>query len=148
MATAFWMWSRSATTIEVDVLLGTAAGPCQQFANYKTGGDWPLSVTLADINGDGRPDVIVGNECQFTQKGTGKGRCNTVGGVSVLTNKAASGPPSPASIRRRFSPRADFRLFRGGGGRQWDGRPDLAISNLCMSTPNPITPVPTTDGLR
>jgi len=32
---------------EVDVLLGNGSGALQQFANYKTGGDWPLSVTLA-----------------------------------------------------------------------------------------------------
>jgi hypothetical protein len=128
---------------EVDVLLGNGSGALQQFANYKTGGDWPLSVTLADINGDGRPDVIVGNECQFTQKGTGKGRCNTVGGVSVLTNKGGIGPAFAGFNTAQIFPSGGFQASSVAvADVNGDGRPDLAISNLCMSTPNPDNTCP------
>jgi len=131
---------------QVYVLLGNGDGTLQQYAHYKTGGFWPLSVTTADVNGDSLPDVIVSNECQFTQKGTGKGRCNSIGQVTVLTNKGGVGP--------LFAGFNAARTFATGGFEassvavadvNADGRPDLVISNIC-STANFNYPC-TSDGL-
>jgi Bacterial Ig-like domain (group 3)/FG-GAP-like repeat len=117
------------------VLLGNGDGTLHQYASYKTGGFWPLSVTIADINGDGRPDLIVGNECQFTQKGSGHGRCNSIGEVSVLTNKGGLGP--------LFAGFNTARTFASGGFEassvpvadvNGDGRPDLVISDVCTTS--------------
>src|SRR5882672_4181958 len=47
-------------------------------ASYGTGGFNPLSVVVADVNGDGKPDMIVANQC------SGSDFCVGAGAVSVL----------------------------------------------------------------
>jgi hypothetical protein len=43
----------------VSVLLGNGDGTFQPAVAYYSGGSWPTSVAVADINGDGKPDLIV-----------------------------------------------------------------------------------------
>jgi len=60
--------------------LAAAQEPDSGFApsiTYRTGGFQPASVVLADVNGDGRPDLIVANQCSNPQ-------CKTDGDVGVL----------------------------------------------------------------
>ena len=78
----------------VSVLLNTTApgATTPSFAAQHTfaTGSFPQSVTSADVNGDGKPDLIVGNSNSNT--------------VSVLLNTTAPGrppPPSPPSRRSR-----------------------------------------------
>ncbi len=74
----------------------------------------PTSVTAADVNGDGKPDLIVANEA---------------GAVSVLLNTTAPGAATPS-----FGPQQDFAA---GGGPisvtaadiNGDGKPDLIVAN-------------------
>jgi Bacterial Ig-like domain (group 3)/FG-GAP-like repeat len=47
----------------VDVLLGNGDGTFKSAVTYNAGGRGPGGVVLADVNGDGTPDVVVGNEC-------------------------------------------------------------------------------------
>jgi hypothetical protein len=47
----------------VAVLLGNGDGTFQPAVPYSSGGYAASSVTLADVNGDGKPDLIVGNAC-------------------------------------------------------------------------------------
>jgi len=122
---------------QADVLLGNGDGTLTHYASYKTGGYWPLSVSLADLTGEGYPDLIVANECQYIQKGSGgNGKCNSIGQVSILTNKGGTGPSFAG-----FNPAQSF----ASGGYQassvgvadlnGDGKPDLVVSNVC-TTPN------------
>jgi hypothetical protein len=60
----------------VGVLLGNGDGTFQTSVTYDTGGNQPFSVAVADLNGDGNPDiavanscVIVGNTCPYTTVG-------------------------------------------------------------------------------
>lgn len=46
----------------VSVLLGNGDGTFQSASIYGSGGEAPDSVTLADVNGDGKLDIIVANE--------------------------------------------------------------------------------------
>ena len=74
----------------------------------------PTSVTAADVNGDGKPDLIVANEA---------------GTVSVLLNITAPGAATPS-----FGPQQNFAA---GGGPisvtaadiNGDGKPDLIVAN-------------------
>ncbi len=134
----------------IDVLLGNGDGTLQQSGAYKSKvvGAWPLGVTVADINGDGLPDIVVADECQFQLKqGNGsKGTCNTIGQVSILTNKGGVGPA--------FAGFNVAQTFASGGYQassvavvdiNGDGKPDLVVSNLCQTFPSPNQPC-STDG--
>jgi len=46
----------------VGILLGNGDGTFQKAVNYFSGGGAPMSVAAADVNGDGRPDVVVENQ--------------------------------------------------------------------------------------
>src|SRR5581483_2846833 len=47
----------------VSILLGNGDGTFQNALPYVTGGYYPYSIAVADVNGDGKPDVVVTNEC-------------------------------------------------------------------------------------
>src|SRR5947209_542970 len=47
---------------------------------YDSGGRGSTSVVVADVNGDGKPDLIVANECDYVH-----GACNN-GSAAVLIN--------------------------------------------------------------
>jgi hypothetical protein len=50
----------------VGVLLGNGDGTYQPVVAYNSGGNTALSVAVADVNGDGNPDLLVGNQCDMT----------------------------------------------------------------------------------
>ncbi len=83
----------------VSVLLNTTApgATTPTFATqqtFATGSD-PFSVTAADINGDGKPDLVVANSASNT--------------VSVLLNTTLRAPPRRPSPPSRSSPPAASR---------------------------------------
>ena len=100
----------------VSVLLNTTApgATTPSFATqqtFATGSD-PYSVTAADVNGDGKPDLIVANNSGNT--------------VSVLLNTTAPGATTPSfATQQTFATGSQPRLG-DGGGRQWrrHARPD------------------------
>ncbi len=47
----------------VGVLLGNGDGTFQPSQGYSSGGFGPDSIAVEDVNGDGKPDVIVSNAC-------------------------------------------------------------------------------------
>jgi hypothetical protein len=47
----------------VAVLLGNGDGTFQAAVTYNSGGLFTGSVAVADVNGDGKPDLVVGNSC-------------------------------------------------------------------------------------
>lgn len=46
----------------VSVFLGNGDGTFQNAVTYPSGGDLPTSVAVADVNGDGKPDILVANQ--------------------------------------------------------------------------------------
>ena len=63
----------------VGVLLGNGDGTFQTAATYGSGAQGTASITVADVNGDGKPDLLVANSC-------GTDGCFGYGTVGVLIN--------------------------------------------------------------
>jgi len=61
----------------VAVFLGNGNGTFQAVQTYDTGGGGAIKVVVADLNRDGKLDLVVGNECAAKT-------CTTVGGVGLL----------------------------------------------------------------
>ena len=79
-------------------------------------GTGPRSVSIGDINGDGKPDLAVANYGSDT--------------TSILLNTTATGAATPT-----FSPKVDFTTGTGPhfvsiGNINGDNKPDLAVANL------------------
>ena len=99
------------TTVPGAATLGFAAPP-----SFGTG-THPYAFTTADVNGDGKPDLIVANEG------------DAIANVSVLLNTTAPGAATP-SFAARWS-------FLAGTNPYWvtavdvngDGKPDLVVAN-------------------
>ena len=97
----------------------TTAGGTPSFSNSQTltTGNRPQSVTITDINGDGRPDLAVVNHYDQTS------------GVSVFLNTGSGG----------FSARQDFATgffpdMVSTGDLNNDGKADLAVANFISGT--------------
>jgi Big-like domain-containing protein/VCBS repeat protein len=116
----------------VAVLLGNGDGTVQPAASYASGGETPVSVAVADANGDGKPDIIVANKCASgTNCNSGNGSVGILLGNGDGTFQAAiiynSGGFMAVSLAV-----ADFN---------GDGRLDLAVAHsygadaICCSSP-------------
>jgi hypothetical protein len=102
----------------VGVLLGNGDGTFQPVVTYSSGGNAAMSVAAADVNGDGKPDLLVGNMCiNICAVGA-------VGSVGVLLGNG-DGTFQPAVT------------YDPGGTGAWsvkvadvngDGKPDLVVA--------------------
>jgi hypothetical protein len=98
----------------VGVLLGNGDGTFQTAVAYGSGGGSPYSVAVADVNGDGRPDVLVANASGTVGVLLGNGDGTFQPAVTY-----ASGGDDPVSVAV-----ADVN---------GDGKPDLLVANYCAN---------------
>jgi hypothetical protein len=103
----------------VGVLLGNGDGTFQPVTTYASGGIWTASAAVADVNGDGKPDLVIASSCVNVS-------CNPQGGgVSVLLGNGNG------------TFQAAVTYSSGGGGSysvavadvNGDGKPDLVVAN-------------------
>ncbi|MGO9606135.1 MAG: FG-GAP repeat domain-containing protein [Candidatus Binataceae bacterium] len=111
----------------VSVLLNTTPAPtttfdANSFATQQTfaTGSNPLSLTAADINGDGKPDLIAANELSNT--------------VSVLLNTTAPGTTAPSFATQQTFGTGSEPISVTTADVDGDGQPDLIVANAGDST--------------
>jgi FG-GAP-like repeat len=107
----------------VAVLLGNGDGSFQTPVTYMTGGTAPLSVVLADVNGDRTADVVVGNACSLDDVSC------SVGSIGVLLGRgdgtlAQAVSYSSLGLGTRSVAIADVNS---------DGNSDLLAASLCLT---------------
>ena len=112
--------SISCATGSVSVLMGTGDGTFLAAVHYSSGGFLPTSVAVADVNGDGKPDLIVANQL-------GCNSCSS-GVVSVLLGKGDGTFQAAVSYGSGGSD-ADSVVVADTNG---DGKPDLVVMNQAL----------------
>ncbi|GAA0706628.1 hypothetical protein GCM10009105_04820 [Dokdonella soli] len=108
----------------VSVLLNTSApgAATSSFATQQTfaTGSSPYSVTAADLNGDGKPDLIVANRDSNT--------------VSVLLNTTAPGAATPSFATQQTFATGIGPVSVTAADVNGDGKPDLIVANRLSNT--------------
>jgi hypothetical protein len=126
----------SCTNGTVGVLLGNGDGTFQIAASYASGGFDASSVAVADINGDGKPDLVVANDCANNNCGSG----GVDGSIGVLLGNG-DGTFQTAVAYDSGGYNANSVAVADVNG---DGKPDLVVANLCASSsacPNGVVDV-------
>lgn len=95
----------------------------QSLNTYSSGGYSPSSVALADVNGDGKLDVIVANRCATSDT------CSDGGTVGVLLANG-DGSFQPVHTYNSGGLYASFVTVHDLNG---DGKPDLIVANSSMA---------------
>jgi len=108
----------------VSVLLGNGDGTFQSAVTYNSSGEDTISIAIADVNGDSKPDLIVANNCA-------NNNCNN-GSVNVFLGNG-DGTFQPAVAYNSGGQSANFVAV---GDLNGDGKPDLAVANQCLSNSN------------
>jgi uncharacterized repeat protein (TIGR03803 family) len=110
----------------VGVLLGNGDGTFQAAVTYSSGGGFgALSVTVADVNGDGRPDIVAGNECASSAN------CAN-GTVGVLLGNGDGTFQAAVAYSSGGFDALSVTVADVNG----DGRPDIVVANYCVSSSN------------
>ena len=106
----------------VTAFLGNGDGTFQSAVSYPSGGYLTLGLGLGDVNGDGRPDVLLANGCTYNGQGCGGPLNNIRGVLSVLLNNYGASPtttslassPNPADIKWTVTYTATVTRQAGG----------------------------------
>ncbi len=117
------------TSNTVSVLLNTTApgAATPSFAAQQTfaTGTTPVSVTAADLNGDGKPDLIVANYNSFT--------------VSVLLNTTAPGATTASFAAQQTFATGTYPRSVTVADLNGDGKPDLIVANALYTSSNTVS---------
>jgi hypothetical protein len=106
----------------VGVLLGNGDGTFQPQVLYDSGGSQASSVVVADINGDGNPDLLVTNGCPYFSYTN----CE-IGTLGVLLG---NGDGTFQTVIT-FPTGAVYASSVAGGDVNGDGRVDAVVANMC-----------------
>jgi len=110
----------------VTVQLGNGDGTFQAAQSFKSGGNFPLSVAVADLNGDNRPDIVVANECTTLTKNV----CSGAGSVGVLPGNG-NGTFQTAVA---FTSGGDITTSAVIADANGDTKPDVWVASACTNT--------------
>ena len=111
------------TNGSVGVLLGNGDGTFQSAATYGTGGQ-VLSVAVADVNGDGKPDIVVADYCAINSSANGCPAAS-LGLVGVLLGNG-DGAFQPVVT---YGSGAYIGISVTVADVNGDGKPDIVVAN-------------------
>ena len=118
------------TTVDgtVGVLLGNGDGTFRTVVAYDAGGSFPSSVAIQDVNGDGKPDLVVINEC------TDGSTCSYMSAAVLLGNGNGTFQSAVsykiAGLRQEsFDYVASPSIVIEDVNN--DGKPDVIVSGVC-----------------
>ena len=120
------------STTTIGVLLGNGDGTFQAEQFYNTGGVGPSNVAVADLNGDGKLDLVVANSQTISGGPLGGGNVGVLLGNGDGTFQAAqtfaisNGAPTSVAV-------GDFN---------GDGKPDLAVALEPNGVPGEVDVLP------
>jgi hypothetical protein len=110
----------------VTLLLGNGDGTFQSPLSYSSGGYEAESIAIGDVNGDGKPDLVVANRC------SSYGNC--FGAVGVLLGNGDGTFQTPVSYSvGGYDPDYSLPVSVAIGDLNGDGYPDLVVTNQCKS---------------
>ncbi len=107
------------------VLLGNGDGTFQAAVTYNSGGEYAFSVAVADVNGDGHPDLLVANDCASSSN------CSN-GTLSVLLGNGDGTFQAAVSYNSGDLYAKSVAVADVNG----DGYPDLLVASLCANRSN------------
>jgi hypothetical protein len=111
----------------------SAAGLFKKVKTYNSGGHFPNSVALADVNLDGKPDLVIANWCVAGQNGQG---CPSGGVVGVLLGNGDGTFQSAKSFGSGAMGAVSVAVADVNG----DAKPDLLVANACNLDPKLCLP--------
>lgn len=103
----------------VSVMQGNGDGTFQAATDYSSGGRYVYSIAVGDVNGDGKPDIVLGNECA-------DGSCAN-GSISVLLNNGDGTFSAPAT----FASGGLYAFSVSVADLNGDGKADIVVANQC-----------------
>jgi hypothetical protein len=109
----------------VGILLGNGDGTFQPVMTYSTGGYGASSVAVADLNGDGKPDIVVANGCADSS-------ClNFLGPVGVLLGNGDGTFQPAVTYSATAKPSSAYPVSLAVADLNGDGMPDVVVTNSC-----------------
>jgi hypothetical protein len=87
-------------TGKASVLRGNGDGTFQAPKNFGTVGTETSSVAIADVNGDGRPDLVAADACDLSQFCTEGGLAVLLNRLSVLARVTLTASPNPSKVNQ------------------------------------------------
>jgi hypothetical protein len=117
---------------QISVMLGNGDGTFQNPITYDSGGYMAVSVAIADLTGNGIPDIVVANQCLKPFDHYGQYWCSGYsanGIISVFLGNGDGTFQSPVTY-------SSVGLVAGSvaiGDLNRDGIPDLVVADACVN---------------
>ncbi len=125
VATPFASGSTTTKSGLVSVLLGNGDGTFQAAVNYSSGGFGAVFVAVADVNGDGKPDLVVANSCLQYSSACQSGQVNSTVGVLLGNGDGTFQPVVTYNVGGYAAVSVAVADVNG------DGKPDLLVASSC-----------------